>query len=94
MYEGKIWIVWSSSSCILVASMNNMFYVFSNGVGRTGVFLALSIILDRMRYEGVVDVFQTVKLLRIQRPSMVKTEVRSFGRVMIKMPACTLLDSI
>ena len=28
-----------------------------------------------MRYEGVVDMFQTVKILRAQRPSMVQNEV-------------------
>lgn len=47
----------------------------SAGVGRTGVFITLSIVLERMRYEGVVDIFQTVKMLRTQRPAMVQTEV-------------------
>ncbi|TSK53735.1 Receptor-type tyrosine-protein phosphatase S [Bagarius yarrelli] len=47
---------------------------YSAGVGRTGVFITLSIVLERMRYEGVVDIFQTVKMLRTQRPAMVQTE--------------------
>ncbi|XP_045076245.1 LOW QUALITY PROTEIN: receptor-type tyrosine-protein phosphatase F, partial [Coregonus clupeaformis] len=46
----------------------------SAGVGRTGVFITLSIVLERMRYEWVVDLFQTVKTLRTQRPAMVQTE--------------------
>lgn len=46
-------------------------------MGRTGVFITLSIVLERMRYEGVVDIFQTVKMLRTQRPAMVQTEVRN-----------------
>jgi len=46
----------------------------SAGVGRTGVFISLSIVLERMQYEGVVDVFQTVRTLRTQRPAMVQTE--------------------
>ncbi|XP_034146368.1 receptor-type tyrosine-protein phosphatase S isoform X5 [Esox lucius] len=46
----------------------------SAGVGRTGVFITLSIVLERMRYEGAVDIFQTVKMLRTQRPAMVQTE--------------------
>ncbi|XP_040926318.1 protein tyrosine phosphatase receptor type Fa isoform X3 [Betta splendens] len=46
----------------------------SAGVGRTAVFITLSIVLERMRYEGVVDLFQTVKTLRTQRPAMVQTE--------------------
>lgn len=49
--------------------------VTSAGVGRTGVFITLSIVLERMRYEGVVDIFQTVKMLRTQRPATVQTEV-------------------
>lgn len=49
----------------------------SAGVGRTGVFISLSIVLERMQYEGVLDVFQTVRILRSQRPAMVQTEVRT-----------------
>lgn len=52
-----------------------MCFCTSAGVGRTGVFITLSIVLERMRYEGMVDLFQTVKTLRTQRPSMVQTEV-------------------
>ena len=48
----------------------------SAGVGRTGVFITLSIDLERLQYEGVVDIFQTVRILRTQRPAMVQTEVR------------------
>lgn len=44
-------------------------------MGRTGVFITLSIVLERMQYEGVLDVFQTVRILRAQRPAMVQTEV-------------------
>lgn len=47
----------------------------SAGVGRSGVFITLSIVLERMQYEGVLDVFQTVRILRSQRPAMVQTEV-------------------
>jgi netrin-G3 ligand len=50
--------------------------IINLGAGRTGVFLTLSIVLERIRYEGVVDVFQTVKLLRTQRPALVQTEVK------------------
>ncbi|XP_030648177.1 receptor-type tyrosine-protein phosphatase S-like [Chanos chanos] len=46
----------------------------SAGVGWTGVFITLSIVLERIRYEGVVDIFQAVKMLRTQRPAMVQTE--------------------
>jgi len=49
--------------------------ICSAGVGRTGVFITLSIVLERMRFEGVVDMFQTVNMLRTQRPFMVQSEV-------------------
>lgn len=59
----------------------------SAGVGRTGVFITLSIVLERMRYEGVVDMFQTVKTLRTQRPAMVQTEVcRPLARLRLAPP--------
>ncbi|KAE8743781.1 hypothetical protein FOCC_FOCC009612 [Frankliniella occidentalis] len=45
----------------------------SGGVGRTGVFIALAVLLERMQWEGVVDVLGTVRLLRSQRPAMVST---------------------
>uniref|UniRef100_UPI00358DE534 receptor-type tyrosine-protein phosphatase delta-like isoform X2 n=1 Tax=Myxine glutinosa TaxID=7769 RepID=UPI00358DE534 len=46
----------------------------STGVGRTGVFVALSVVLERMRYEGMFDLFQTVKMIRTQRPALVQIE--------------------
>lgn len=49
------------------------------GVGRTGVFITLSIVLERMQYEGVLDVFQTVRILRSQRIHMVQTEVKGYA---------------
>ncbi|XP_049275010.1 receptor-type tyrosine-protein phosphatase delta isoform X2 [Rhipicephalus sanguineus] len=46
----------------------------SAGVGRTGVFITLSIVLERLQSEGVLDIFQTVRTLRTQRPGMVQSE--------------------
>uniref|UniRef100_A0A8C6T7B6 Receptor-type tyrosine-protein phosphatase epsilon n=1 Tax=Neogobius melanostomus TaxID=47308 RepID=A0A8C6T7B6_9GOBI len=45
----------------------------SAGAGRTGTFIALSNILERVKAEGLLDVFQTIKSLRMQRPHMVQT---------------------
>ncbi|XP_065904644.1 receptor-type tyrosine-protein phosphatase S-like isoform X2 [Dysidea avara] len=44
----------------------------SNVLGRTGTFCVLFTILDRFKVEQVVDVLQTVKLLRIKRPGIVE----------------------
>lgn len=50
--------------------------MYSAGAGRTGTFCALSTVLERVKAEGILDVFQTVKSLRLQRPHMVQTLVR------------------
>lgn len=50
------------------------FNIFSAGVGRTGVFISMSIVLERIQNESSVDLFQTVRILRTQRPGMVQTE--------------------
>lgn len=47
---------------------------FSAGVGRTGVFVTLSHVLERLQNEGVIDLFQVVRTLRTERPGMVQTE--------------------
>ena len=47
----------------------------SGGCGRTGTFIAVSILLERLKTEGVVDVFNTVRSLRLQRPGMVQSVV-------------------
>lgn len=57
-----------SSFCLFVVCC-------SAGAGRTGTFIALSNILERVKAEGLLDVFQTVKSLRMQRPHMVQTVV-------------------
>ncbi|KAI6646629.1 Receptor-type tyrosine-protein phosphatase F-like [Oopsacas minuta] len=43
------------------------------GNGMTGVFIAVYIILQRLEYEDRVDVFNTVKRLRMQRVAMVQS---------------------
>jgi protein tyrosine phosphatase len=50
---------------------------FSNGVGRSGTFCAISSILERMKQEQVIDVFQVVKCIRVNRPGAVESLVRN-----------------
>ena len=57
-------------------SFTSLSLLYSSGVGRTGVFIALCIVLERYTVEGMIDLFQTVKTLRIQRSAMVQTRVR------------------
>ncbi|XP_065070051.1 receptor-type tyrosine-protein phosphatase S-like isoform X2 [Rhopilema esculentum] len=45
----------------------------SAGVGRTGVFIALTNLIERLKTEAMVDVYQAVRKLRLQRTAMVQT---------------------
>lgn len=49
-----------------------MSFLYSAGVGRTGTFIALDIMLQRLKTENKINVFETVKRLRSQRTMMVQ----------------------
>ncbi|KAK6019992.1 Protein-tyrosine phosphatase, partial [Ostertagia ostertagi] len=44
------------------------------GIGRTGAFIVVDCMLERLRYENTVDIFGCVTSLRSQRSYMVQTE--------------------
>ena len=50
-------------------------YISSDTVSRVGVFCSLVNAIEMCKTEGVVDVFQVVKALRIQKPGAVLTAV-------------------
>ena len=47
----------------------------SDTVTRSGMFCAIATTIERCKTEGVVDVFQVVKVLRVQKPGAVPTMV-------------------
>ena len=53
------------------------FLLYSDTVSRSGMFCAIVTTIERCKTEGVVDVFQVVKALRVQKPGAV-TSVVSF----------------
>ena len=70
-------------SALIYMTLYILYILFSrsNGVGRSGVFIALHIALERLIVEGQSDIFQTVKNLRIQRPAMVQSLVRKINTI-------------
>ena len=47
---------------------------FSAGVGRTGAFIVIDSMLERLKHEKTIDVYGHVTCLRAQRNYMVQTE--------------------
>ena len=48
---------------------------FSDGAGRTGTYIAISNLLERMKIEQAMDVFQAIKMIRGTRPQFVENAV-------------------
>jgi receptor-type tyrosine-protein phosphatase epsilon len=48
---------------------------FSDGAGRTGTYIAISNLLERMKIEQAMDVFQAIKVIRGTRPQFVENVV-------------------
>ena len=64
----------------------------SAGVGRTGTFVALDILLDTLRSKGTISVFDVVAGMRKKRMLMVQTEVSSLCKyVKSKLSSSILL---
>ena len=47
----------------------------SDTVSRSAIFCAIATTIERCKTEGVVDVFQVVKAMRMQRPGAIQTIV-------------------
>ena len=51
------------------------YFSCSDGAGRSGTYIAISNLVDRVKAVQVIDVFQCIKLIRCQRPQFVETVV-------------------
>ena len=49
----------------------------SDGLGRTGTFIAIWSLIEQMKAEGQIDVVGTIKSIRTQRPGAVPHLVRT-----------------
>ena len=59
----------------IVTLLCNIFFPCSDGVGRTGAFITIHAQMERMKSEAVVDMFQYIKAIRIQKADMVSNKV-------------------
>ena len=60
-----------SGWCVVKQFSSVFFRPCSDGVGRTGTFICIHAQLERLKTEGVVDFFQSIKSARIQRAGLV-----------------------
>ena len=59
--------------------------IYSDGMGRTGVFITVMSEIERIKFDGEIDIFQTIKAIRVQRPNMVSTGVSVCVRLQIAL---------
>ena len=55
---------------------------YSDGMGRTGAFICIHAMLDRVNSEHIVDFFQFIKSSRINRPDIVREEVHIYDVIL------------
>lgn len=63
--------------CTILTKLSIYISLFSSssaGVGRTGCFIVIDAMLERIRHEKTVDIYGHVTLMRAQRNYMVQTE--------------------
>jgi netrin-G3 ligand len=59
-----------------VSEKKNIVVHCSSGVGRTGVYIVLTNLIERLKMEGVADVYSMAKRMRRQRAAILQTMVR------------------
>ena len=56
-------------------NINDILFLFSDTVSRSGVYCVVSNAIEQCKTEGVVDVFQATKAVRMHKPGAVTTLV-------------------
>ena len=60
-----------------------LLFICSDGCGRSGTICAIMFCIERLKLEGVVDVFQTVRLMRTQRPHAIRDAVSFHANILL-----------
>ena len=85
LYANSFWhdIVSHNVSLLSILSMHltvvslYIAHVHSDGLGRTGTFIAIWSLIEQVKAEGQIDVVGTIKSIRTQRPGAVPHLVRA-----------------
>ena len=62
---------------VVTACITLSLSICSDGLGRTGTFIAIWSLIEQMKAEGQIDVVGTIKSIRTQRPGAVPHLVRA-----------------
>ena len=94
----KITSVGQAHQCLYIAGKHTNYNcpnikltLSSAGVGRTGTFIAIDTEVQRIRREGVVDVYNCVHKMRYWRNSMIQTLVSQLYCICLGVGQCNPL---
>ena len=73
-------LAWHCQVSVTVSNGSNIICIFvcSDGVGRSGAFIASHAEMERMKAETVVDLFQFIKAARVKRAGLVANKVANY----------------
>ena len=64
--------------CTVFSNLVFNIIISSDGAERSGIYIAISNLMEQFKLENSIDVFQTVKKIRAARPEFISDEVKSF----------------
>ena len=76
-------MLYYSSTVSSVMAVSALCVLHSDGMSRTGVFITVMSEIDRVKVEGEMDIFHTIKAARTARPYMVSTVVGLYMRSLL-----------
>lgn len=63
--------------CTVLSNLVFNIIISSDGAERSGIYIAISNLMEQFKLENSIDVFQTVKKIRAARPEFISDEVKT-----------------